>query len=97
MGPKFQIVANISSDLSKHAREGHSANEKNFVPIRFTSSEKIPKNYQLWQFRNFGEVFFFFFWGGGCDGLLGQDSGNKLEETCSPSFFGEIFTSVVFQ
>ena len=46
MGPEFQIVANLSCDLSKVAREGHSANEKNFVPIRFTSSEKIPKNYK---------------------------------------------------
>ena len=84
LGPKFQIVLNLSSDPSKHAREGHSADEKNFVPIWFTSSEKIPKNYQLWQFRNFCE-FFLFFWGG-CDGLLGQDSGDKLEETYSPSF-----------
>ena len=89
MGPKFQIVANISSDLSKHAREGHSANEKNFVPIRFTSSEKIPKNYQLWQFRNFGEVFFLR--GGVVTGCW-----VRTQETYSPSFFGEIFTSVVF-
>ena len=58
LGPKFQIVLNLSSDPSKHAREGHSADEKNFVPIWFTSSEKIPKKYQLWQFCNFCEVFF---------------------------------------
>ena len=37
MWPEFQIVANLSCDLSKVAREGHSANEKNIILIGFTS------------------------------------------------------------
>ena len=45
MGPKLNFFENLSCDLSKFAREGHLANEKNLTTIGLTIWEKNPKNY----------------------------------------------------
>ena len=85
-GPKLQIVANLSCGVSKLAREGNSANEKNIILIGFTSWKKIPKNYQLGQFRNSCEVFCF--WGGGG---LWRVAGSGLRRQIGRNIHSQVF------